>query len=93
MDNETERPVNYGNPYDDDELRLILNCARTRTDAYYWARFFGRSQDAIELIYHRCTMSDKAVADAGMEDNASLQQIRRIAKELGLINTWYSKPR
>jgi predicted RNA polymerase sigma factor len=78
------RPENQGQPYTDDEMRLILSCAPTRANAQRLAVTLKRRPGAIEQIYRWAGQSNARIASARGR-NKFIRQIQRIRKELGWL--------
>jgi hypothetical protein len=77
-------PNKRGQPYTDDELRLILPCASIRANVQRLAQALERSPGAITQIYRWAGQSDARIASARGR-NTFIQQILRIRKELGWL--------
>jgi len=73
---------NKGEPWSDDELRVVLSVAPTHENMLRLARAFKRGYGSIEQIFRWAGQSEKRIETARSED-AFVQQIRRIRKELG----------
>lgn len=69
-------------PWSDDELRVVLSHAPTHDNTLRLAKAFKRGYGSIELIYRWAGQSEKRIADARADD-AFIQHVRRIRKELG----------
>jgi hypothetical protein len=76
--------ANRGKPWTDDELRAILQTVPTRENCVRLARAFRRGYGSIEQIFRWASEDPKRV-DANRADDAFIQQIRRIKKELGWV--------
>jgi hypothetical protein len=66
-------------PWTDDQLRVIFSNLPTRENAAKLARIYGRTTGAVLLIY-KFGMASKTMIPKG---NAYLEQIHRIAREMG----------
>jgi hypothetical protein len=77
-------PKKQGQPYTDDERRLILSCAPIRTNVQRLAQALERSPGAITQIYRWAGQGDARIASARGR-NTFIQQILRIRKELGWL--------
>jgi len=73
---------NKGKPWTDEELRVVLQHAPTRENCMLLARAFRRGYGSIEEIVRWAATSDTDV-EAGRPDNAFIQQIKRVAKQVG----------
>ena len=73
---------NTNGTWSDDELRIVLSFAPTHQNTLRLAKAFKRGYGSIELIYRWAGQSEKRIADARADD-AFIQRIRRIRKELG----------
>jgi len=83
MDQKREYDQSHrGKPWSDDELRLILRLPPTRENMMQLARAFKRSYGSIEQIYRWAATSRKDIQEKRPND-AFIQQIKRIAKEIG----------
>lgn len=69
-------------PWSDDELRVVLSRAPTHENTLRLAKAFKRGYGSIEQIYRWAGQSEKRIADARADD-AFIQRIKRIRKELG----------
>lgn len=72
-----------GKPWSDDELRIVLSDAPTKENCLKHARGFGRGYGAIEQIYRWAATDDKRIAQKGRAEDTFVQQIKRVAKQLG----------
>jgi hypothetical protein len=70
-----------GEPWTDDELRVILSDAPTRENCLKHARGFNRGYGAIEQIYRWAATSDREVRRKRPNDSF-IAQIKRVAKQL-----------
>ena len=73
---------NKNKPWSDDELRVVLSVAPTHENMLQLARAFKRGYGSIEQIFRWAGQSEKRIKSARTED-AFIQQIRRIRKEVG----------
>jgi predicted secreted protein len=73
---------NKGQPWRDEELRLVLTLAPTKENCMALARAFKRGYGSIEQIYRWAATDEDAVAEKRPEDKF-VQQIKRIAREVG----------
>ena len=84
-DNEDLRDVsNKRQKWTDEELKIVLSDAPTKKNCMKYARLFKRGYGSIEQIYRWSTTPNKELSDERKEDSF-IQQIKKIAKELGLI--------
>lgn len=74
---------NKGKPWTDDELRIILEDTPSRYNCLKYAKLFKRGYGSIEQIYRWAATTDEAIRQKRPKDKY-IQQIKRIAKELGL---------
>ena len=74
---------NKGNPWTDDELKVILSFAPTKNNCLLLAKAFKRGYGSIEQIFRWATTDSKRIEEAGRLEDAFVQQVKRIAKELG----------
>jgi hypothetical protein len=72
---------NKGNPWTDDELRLVLKTAPTKENALLLAKAFKRGYGSIEQIL-RWAVEDQSVIDQKRPEDSFIKQIKRIAKEV-----------
>lgn len=73
---------NKGEPWSDDELRLVLQISPTKENIMKLARAFKRSYGSIDQIYRWAAEDMKSVRQK-RPDDAFIRQIKRIATELG----------
>ena len=73
---------NKGSSWADDELRLVLQLPPTRENMMKLARAFKRGYGSIEQIY-RWAAEDARSIQQKRPDDAFIQQIKRIASEIG----------
>ena len=76
-----ERP-NYGKPWSDRELRVVLQSAPTVENCLRYAKLFGRGYGSIELIYRWASTADQDIPEEKADD-VFIAHIKRIAKEVG----------
>lgn len=83
-DNEVKRDVtNKRKKWTDEELKVILSAAPTKENCVKYARLFKRGYGSIEQIYRWSVTPKKDMSDERKEDSF-VQQVKRIAKELGI---------
>lgn len=83
-EHEQERNVsNKGNKWTDGELKIILSDAPTKGNCVKYAKLFNRGYGSIEQIYRWSTTPIKEMPEERKNDSF-IQQIKRIAKEIGL---------
>ncbi len=80
-DTERECP-NFGKPWSDRDLRVILQSAPTMENCLRYAKLFGRGYGSIELIYRWASTADKDIPEDKAGD-VFIAHIKRIAKEVG----------
>lgn len=80
-DQERDTP-NRGKPWSNEELRVILQSAPTKENCLRYAKLFGRSTGSLELIYRWASTADSDIPEK-YEDDRFIQQVKRIAKEVG----------
>ena len=73
---------NKGKSWTDEELRVILKHAPTKENCMLLARSFRRGYGRIEQIFRWAATSGPEV-EAKRPDHAFLQQIKRVAKQVG----------
>lgn len=71
-----------GRAYRDAEIRLILSTAPTQRNVLLLADALDRTPGAIDLIFRWASTPDWVVAEK-KSANRFIQQVKRIAKELG----------
>jgi predicted secreted protein len=71
-----------GEPWTDDELRMILSDAPTKENCLKHARGFKRGYGSIEQIY-RWAATPGVVIEEKRPDDIFIKQIKRVAKQLG----------
>ena len=85
VDYEKSLPHNEGNkgqPWTDEELRLILTTPPTKENIMVLAKAFKRGYGSIEQIFRWAAEDQKAIATKRAGDTF-IQQIKRIAREVG----------
>ena len=73
---------NKGKKWKDEELKIILTDAPTKYNCLKYAKIFKRGYGSIEQIYRWATTPIKDMSDERQND-AFIQQIKRVAKEIG----------
>jgi len=73
---------NKGKSWTDDELRLILKLSPTKENILYLAKAFKRGYGSIEQIY-RWAAEDQKIINEKRPNDKFIQQIKKIAKEVG----------
>lgn len=80
---DTQRdPSNWGQSWKDEELRVILSNAPTKSNCIKFSRIFGRGYGSIEQIYRWASTDDKTVREKRPND-AFVAHVKQIAKEVG----------
>lgn len=74
---------NKRKPWSDQELRTILLDAPTRENCVKYAKLFHRGYGATEQIYRWAATSHREIREGGRADDAFIQQIKRVAREIG----------
>lgn len=83
-ENEVKRDVTKkGEKWTDEELKIILTDAPTKENCVKYARLFKRGYGSIEQIYRWSVTPKKDMSDERKEDSF-VQQVKRVAKELGI---------
>lgn len=83
-DNETYLDTsNKGHKWTDEELEIILSEAPTKENCARFARLFKRGYGSIEQIYRWAARSSVEIETQGREDDAFIQQIKRVGKQIG----------
>ncbi len=77
------KPKNKGKEWSDEQLKVILSDAPTKSNCLKYARLFQRGYGSIEQIYRWSTTTQQDV-ELVRPDDKFVQQIKRVAKELGL---------
>lgn len=72
-----------GDPWTDDELRVVLSDAPTKANCLKHALAFKRGYGAIEQIYRWAAAEYKEIKQKGRQHDAFIQQVKRVAKSLG----------
>jgi hypothetical protein len=72
---------NKGEPWTDDQLRVVLSYAPTAQNTMMLARAFGRGYGSIEQIFRWAGQSERRIQEERGE-HAFVQQVLRIRKEL-----------
>ena len=75
---------NKGKKWKDEELKIILTDTPTKYNCLKYAKIFKRGYGSIEQIYRWATTPIKDMSDERQND-AFIQQIKRVAKEIGFI--------
>ena len=82
--NEEKRDTsNKGKKWTDEELKIILSDAPSKSNCLKYAKLFRRGYGSIEQIYRWSTTTQQDV-DEIRPDDKFISQIKRVAKELGL---------
>lgn len=74
---------NKGNPWTDDELKVVLSFAPTKENCILLAKAFKRGYGSIEQIFRWATTDTKRIKESERKDDAFILQIKRIYKEMG----------
>lgn len=74
---------NKGKKWTDEELKIILSDAPSKSNCLKYAKLFHRGYGSIEQIYRWSTTTQQDIDEKRPED-VFIAQIKRIAKELGL---------
>lgn len=77
-----DKPLNKGQPWTDDEIRLVLSMAPTSENICTLAKAFKRGHGSIEQVYRWAGQSPDRIKSERADD-AFVQRIERIRKELG----------
>lgn len=72
-----------GKPWSDDELRIVLGHTPTKENCVRLARAFKRGYGSVEQIFRWAATTGSELKSKGREDDAFVQQIHRVAKEIG----------
>ena len=75
---------NKGKKGKDEEIKIILTDTPTKYNCLKYAKIFKRGYGSIEQIYRWATTPIKDISDE-RQNNAFIQQIKRVAKEIGFI--------
>ena len=78
---------NKGKSWKDEELKIILTDTPTKYNCLKYAKIFKRGYGSIEQIYRWATTPIKDMSDERQND-AFIQQIKRVAKEIGFRGQW-----
>lgn len=73
---------NRGGSWTDEELRVVLSDAPTKSNCVKYAKIFGRGYGSIEQIYRWASTDDQTVKEK-RPDDAFVLHVKTIAKELG----------
>ena len=73
---------NKGESWTDEELRIILQDAPTKSNCVKYAKIFGRGYGSIEQIYRWASTDDQTVKEK-RPDDAFIAHVKQIAKEVG----------
>ena len=73
---------NRGESWTDEELRIILQDAPTKSNCVKYAKIFGRGYGSIEQIYRWASTDDQTVKEK-RPDDAFVAHVKQIAKEVG----------
>ena len=74
---------NKGQKWKDEELKIILSDAPSKANCIKYARLFKRGYGSIEQIYRWAMTPTKNMSEERKADGF-IQQIKRVAKEIGL---------
>ena len=74
---------NRGKPWSDYELKVVLSFAPTRENCLLLAKAFKRGYGSIEQIFRWATTDLKTIKKLDRKEDAFIQQIKRIYKEMG----------
>jgi len=77
-----DSPENKGQPWTDDEIRLVLSMAPTSENICTLARAFKRGHGSIEQVFRWAGQSPDRI-QSERSDDAFVQRIERIRKEIG----------
>lgn len=81
---EQQRDItNKGEKWADEELKIILSAAPTKENCIKYAKLFKRGYRSIEQIYRWAMTPTKNMSEERKADGF-IQQIKRVAKEIGL---------
>ena len=73
---------NKGKSWTDEELKIILMDAPTKSNCLKYAKLFNRGYGSIEQIYRWATPANKKMSEERKEDSF-INQIKKVAKEIG----------
>lgn len=83
-ENDAKREIrNKRKKWTDEELKVILSDAPSRSNCVKYAKLFHRGYGSIEQIYRWSTTTQQDI-DGKRPNDAFIAQIKRVAKELGL---------
>lgn len=83
-ENDAKRDTrNKGKKWTDEELKIILSDAPSKSNCLKYAKLFHRGYGSIEQIYRWSTTTQQDI-DEIRPDDAFVAQIKRVAKEIGL---------
>jgi len=74
---------NKGNPWTDEELRIVLSFAPTKENILKLAKGFKRSYVSIEHIFSLAVTSNEKIKNKGKLDDNFIQQVKRVYNESG----------
>ena len=74
---------NKGKPWTDDELKVVLSFAPTKQNCLLLAKAFKRGYGSIEQIFRWATTDMRKINESERKDDAFVQQIKRIYREMG----------
>ena len=74
--------ANRGDSWTDEELRVVLMNAPTKSNCIKYSQIFSRGYGSIEQIYRWASTDDRTVKEK-RPDDAFVARVKRIAKELG----------
>jgi len=72
-----------GRSWTDDELRVVLSDALTKSNCLKHARSFKRGYGSIEQIYRWAATPSPKIEEKGRGEDSFIKQVKRIAKQLG----------
>lgn len=74
---------NKGQPWTDEELRVVLSFPPTKENILKLAKGFKRSYGSIEQIFRWAVSTDEKIKSKGRENDSFIKQIRALYKEIG----------
>ncbi|AVK86821.1 hypothetical protein C3943_26795 [Lysinibacillus sp. B2A1] len=74
---------NKGKEWTDEELRVVLSFSPSKENCLKLAKAFKRGYGSIEQIFRWASTSDKAIEDKGRKQDKFINQVKRVAKEVG----------
>lgn len=74
---------NKGQPWTDEELRVVLSFPPTKENILKLAKGFKRSYSSIEQIFRWAVSTDEKIKSKGRENDSFIKQIRNLYKEIG----------